>query len=190
MTAETPGFRLETDRLVVRPFVPDDLATIHAILNAAFGEQPIAERRAWLDWTIRNYTALARLYQPPFGDRAIVLKATQTLIGAVGLVPSYGPFETLPLFGGHASDRFTLEMGLFWALGVPFRGHGYATEAAQAVIEYAFSELNLKRIVAMTEHDNAASIAVMMRLGMIMQRNPHATPEWFQTVGILRNPNE
>jgi RimJ/RimL family protein N-acetyltransferase len=39
-------------------------------------------------------------------------------------------------------------------------------------------------VVATTEHSNAASIGVMRRLGMDVQRNPDAQPEWFQTVGV------
>ena len=48
--------RLETDRLVIRPFVPDDLDSIHPILNAAFGAETRAARQEWLDWTVMNYT--------------------------------------------------------------------------------------------------------------------------------------
>jgi ribosomal-protein-alanine N-acetyltransferase len=185
-------FRLETDRLVIRPFVRDDLDTIHAILNPAFGEESRAARQEWLDWAVMNYTALARLRQPPYGDRAVVLKAADTLIGAVGLVPSFGPFDTLPYYRdrstGSPTGLFTQEMGLFWVIGEPYRGYGYATEAARTVIDFAFTHLRLKRILATTEYANSRSIAVMQRLGMIIQRNPEPTPVWFQVIGILDNP--
>lgn len=188
MNTTPDTFRLETDRLVVRPFVRDDLDTIHPILNAAFGEESRAARQEWLDWTVMNCTALVRLRQPPYGDRAVVLKATGTLIGAVGLVPSFGPFDTLPYFRERATGLFTPEMGLFWVIGEPYRGQGYATEAAHALIDFAFTHLRLKRIVATTEYSNTRSIAVMQRLGMSIQRNPGPTPAWFQVVGILDNP--
>src|SRR4051812_1559936 len=45
-----------------------------------------------------------------------------------------------------------------------------------------------RRIVAATEHDNLASIGVMRRLGMRIERNPDPEPHWFQTVGVLFNP--
>jgi ribosomal-protein-alanine N-acetyltransferase len=183
---------IDTGRLITRPFVQDDLDAIHHILNAAFGEQSRSEREYWLAWTVMNYTALARLHQPPYGDRAVVLKTTDTLMGTVGLVPSYGPFDKLPYFRDRSSEPptclFTPEMGLFWALGPPYRGQGYATEAARALIEFVFVGLQLKRIVAMTDYNNSPSIAVMNRLGMIVQHNPDPTPAWFQTVGILENP--
>lgn len=188
----TDSIVLETERLIVRPFVLDDLATVHRVLNEAFGEIPYEERQSWLEWAVRNYAALAHLYQPPYGDRAVVLKVTDTLIGAVGLVPSYGPFDRLPYFRERSSvpptGLFTPEMGLFWALGADYRGQGYATEAARALIEFAFTQLSLKRIIAMTDYDNVRSMAVMTRLGMMVQRNPDSTPPWFQIVGILENP--
>ncbi|RMF80046.1 MAG: N-acetyltransferase [Chloroflexi bacterium] len=183
---------LETERLIIRPYVIDDLPTIHPILNAGFGESPLDERRFWLEWQIMSYTALSALYQPPYGDRALILKATGELIGSVGWVPSYGPFDKLPYFRARStepsSELARPEMGLFWVLGESHRGQGYATEAAQKMIDFMFNDFGLKRIVATTEYDNAASIAVMKRLGMTVERNPDDEPAYFQVIGILENP--
>ena len=66
---------------------------------------------------------------------------------------------------------------------------GYATEAAQAMCDYAFQELKLKRIIAITSYDNAASIGVMRKLGMRIGRNPFPDPPWLQVVGIRENPS-
>jgi hypothetical protein len=66
---------LETQRLIIREFVLDDLDKRHQLLVESFGrDNPIDVTFAWLDWTLRNYVELAALYQPPFGDRAVVLK--------------------------------------------------------------------------------------------------------------------
>ena len=62
---------------------------------------------------------------------------------------------------------------------------GYATEAARAMIDYAFRELHLRRMVATTTRDNAASIGVMRNVGMRIEENPYPDPPWFQVVGIL-----
>ena len=120
------------------------------------------------------------------------------MIGAVGLVPSFGPFERLPAFRdrlaeqtrgrGDAGARFTPEMGLFWAIAAEHRRRGYASEAAGALAGFASAELRADRVVATTDHSNAASIGVMRRLGMEIQTNPDAEPESFQTVGVLFNP--
>ena len=180
---------LETERLTIRPFVLDDLADAHRILDleAKMGEYTLEGRRQWLEWTVRNYAELAKMYQPPLGDRAIVLRAENRLIGAVGLVPALGPFGLLPSFqnGGKETNRFTSELGMFWALGNADLGKGYATEAARALVDYAFDTMNMARIVATTEHENKASQAVMRRLGMRIETNPQPEPPWFQVVGSL-----
>lgn len=180
---------IDTDRLLIRPFIHTDLDTIHPLLNEAFeSDLARAPRQRWLHWTIANYHELAGLGQPPYGDRAITLRESGELIGVIGLVPSYQPFDTLPYFGGVATGLYTPEIGLFWALGSAYRGQGYATEAAHALCDQAFQQLQLKRIIATTEHNNHASQRVMARLGMLIQRNPNPEPVWFQTVGILENP--
>jgi predicted acetyltransferase len=69
----------------------------------------------------------------------------------------------------------------------PFRGQGYATEAAQALVDYAFQYLQLKRIVATTTYENAASMGVMRKIGMRIVKNPYSEPPWLQIVGVLEN---
>ncbi|NDJ62176.1 MAG: GNAT family N-acetyltransferase [Chloroflexi bacterium] len=186
------NFTLISERLIIRPYALDDLTAVSAMLDSAFGPAPQEERLAWLRWTIMNYTALASLGQPPYGDYAVVLRATDELIGSVGVVPSYGPFDKLPYFRGLStephSDLSRPEVGLFWALSADHRGLGYATEATRALIDFMFSTWQLKRVVATTERNNYASLAVMHRLGMIVEENPSIYPEWFQMIGILPNP--
>lgn len=190
---------LETARLLLRPFVPEDLPAVHQLLDVDLaeaemgtdGEQSLEERRRWLDWTVLNYDQLAKLYQPPYGDRAIVLRETGTLIGACGYVPCLGPYGQVPILqagAGAAAGVGSTEFGLFWAIAPTEQRRGYATEAGRALIDYAFDAFSLGRIIATTTHDNAASIGVMRKLGMTIDRNPLPTPPWLQTVGVLVNP--
>jgi [ribosomal protein S5]-alanine N-acetyltransferase len=188
-----PIFTLTTPRLTIRPFVMEDLETYHAIANAGFGISPLEERREWIEWTVRNYVALASLYQPPYGDRAIVLNATGELIGSVGIVPCLMPFDRLPYFRALQPNAdgslMRPEMGLYWVMSPAHQRQGYTVEAANAVVEYLFREFNMSRIVATTEYDNEGSMGVMRKLGMRIEKNPDPTPEWFQVVGILENPS-
>jgi RimJ/RimL family protein N-acetyltransferase len=62
---------------------------------------------------------------------------------------------------------FTPAVEIAWRLDYPFWGHGYATEAAQKVIEHAFETLKLPEIVSFTVHDNARAIHVMEKQGMV-----------------------
>jgi RimJ/RimL family protein N-acetyltransferase len=140
---------------------------------------------------VLNYEELAKLYQPPYGDRAIVLKESQTLIGACGYVPCLDAFGQLPAFGAAHDARRGLTstaFGLYWAVSPRYQRRGYAAEAAGALVYYAFTNLNLRRIIATTTHDNAASLGVMRKLGMRVERNPYPEPPWLQAVGVLDNP--
>lgn len=188
MTTRMPS--IETERLLIRELAVDDLDAVHHVLNESFGDEPLEQRRTWLQWTVLNYECLGRLYQPPYGDRAVVRKVDGVLVGTVGFVPSYAPVGLLPSFttGTPADALHQPAFGMFWAVGAAYRGQGYASEAARAMVEYAFTHLRLKRIVATTEHDNAASMAVMRHIGMRVERNTHAAPPYFQVMGWLENP--
>ncbi len=188
---------LETERLVVRPLAADDLADVHRVLDEAFDDgrlaadpAALAERRSWLAWTMLSQEWLDKLNQPPYGERAVTLKATGEIIGAVGYVPCLMPFGQLPEMrgSGPAQGLYTPEFGLFWAIDTQHRRQGYATEAAGVMIAHAFEALNLKRIVATTEYDNLESQGVMRKLGMPVLRNPLPEPPWLQVVGVLDNP--
>jgi ribosomal-protein-alanine N-acetyltransferase len=190
---------LETERLIIRPFTLHDLDDVHRLLDVdlvaadfgAGGALTREERQQWLQWTVMNYEALARLYQPPYGDRAVTLRQTGEVIGACGYVPCFAPFGQIPSLRA-GSDKAaehlnSTEFGLFYALSPAYQKRGYATEAARALIDYAFGQLNLQRIVATTTYDNAASVGVMRKLGMRIEKNAYEEPQWFQVVGILDN---
>lgn len=66
---------------------------------------------------------------------------------------------------------------------------GFATEAGRALLDYAFGRLRLERVVATTSDDNMASIGVMQRLGMRIERNPSPNPPWPQVVGVRFHPD-
>lgn len=185
---------LETERLVIRPFADGDLPALRAALEVVgAGAEAAVER--YMRHGMLNATVLAELGQPPYGDRAVVLRATDELIGAAGLVPAFGPFDQLrPVDEQPPRSRppafHRPQVGLFYHVHPDHRGRGYATEAARALVEFAFGPMGLARIVATTERDNLASQAVMRHLGMRLHENALDEPEWFQLVGILENPGE
>ena len=183
---------LETERLLIRPLAASDFEPVCDLFTAIGWDDPsisTAEqrerRKSWLDWSIRNEEELARLHQPPYGDRAIVACEDERFIGLVGFVPRIEPFAQLPSFGATQNAKATAETGLFWAIHPKKQRRGYAAEAAQALIGFAFRTLKLGRVVAGTEHDNAASQGVMRKLGMRLESNPYPDPPWFQVCGIL-----
>lgn len=193
-----PPLTLETKRLRIRPFRAEELATIHRILDQTFGDggqiddvDALAERHSWLQWQMLSAEWLPKIYQPPYGDLAVALKETDALIGAAGFTPCLGPYDQIPeLRLGTAGDpaslgRFYAEVGLFWAIDPDHQRRGYASEAGRALVDHAFAEMNLRRIIATTEYDNHASQAVMRKIGMTLTRNPQTDPPWLQVVGFL-----
>ncbi|MEP7136341.1 MAG: GNAT family N-acetyltransferase [Chloroflexota bacterium] len=190
---------LETARLTIRPFVIDDLNDAHRLFDIEINAEDlhtekietVNDRAEWLQWSVLNYVQLAKLYQPPYGDRAIVLKETGQLIGSVGYVPCLMSFEQMPNFGYYDASgktgRATTEFGLFYAISPSHQRQGYASEAAQAMVDYAFQNLGLKRVIATTDFDNYGSMGVMRKLGMRVEKNPLGEPPWLQVAGVVEN---
>jgi len=192
---------LETGRLLIREFVLDDLEAVHHLLDGTpvaatekrTGTAAPDEQAQWLQWTVLGYGELARLHQPPYGDRALVSRTTGELIGACGFVPMVDRFAQIPGFtsdtsAGMAPSLNSPEVGLHWVVLPQHRRRGYATEAGKALTRHAFAVLQLQRIVATTTYDNMASMGVMRKLGMRLERNPSGEPPWLQVVGVLSIP--
>jgi RimJ/RimL family protein N-acetyltransferase len=188
---------LTTPRLLIRPFTLDDLPAVHQMLDldparndpGSYGALSREQRSDWLHWTIQSYTQLAWLHQPPYCDLAIELRATEDLIGACGFAPCLAEFGQLPSFAdGQTGQGLTWpEVGLYWEIASGQRRQGFAAEAGQALIDHGFQQLKLRRIVAMTRTDNAASIGVMRKLGMRIEHHLLPDPPWLQVVGIIES---
>ncbi|GIF12094.1 GNAT family N-acetyltransferase [Actinoplanes teichomyceticus] len=93
-----------------------------------------------------------------WGWWAVEVTATGEFIGMAGLDPVD---DDVPVTGVEAG----------WRLAAPAWGHGYATEAARAVLDHGFRVLRLPEILAITVAGNARSRAVMERLGMVHDRS-------------------
>lgn len=187
---------VKTRRLIVRAFRMEDAETYQRIKQATFGDDvdtgEVAARddpAPFMVWSRLSHEWFPKMHQPPYGDRAIVLKEAGTLIGAIGYVPCLMPFDQIPEMreGSGAGSYSTPEFGLFWMIDPAHQRQGYASEAAAAMVDYAFSRLRLKRIIATTEDDNSASQAVMRKIGMTLLRNPQPEPPWLQVVGVRNN---
>ena len=89
-----------------------------------------------------------------WGFWAVELKQTQQLIGLVGLHDQPTQFSFLPC----------VEIG--WRLDQAFWGKGYAKEAANAALDFAFNHLQLETVVSFTTLENLRSEALMKSLGM------------------------
>jgi RimJ/RimL family protein N-acetyltransferase len=144
------GIHLETDRLVLRPWThhPDDLAQLADLYS-----QPSLVRFLGVcrDSAIRMVDDWSRRManDPRQIMAAIEVRATGALVGTIML-------NLLP------GERH-MEVG--WHLHPNAEGHGYATEAARAVIDRGF-RLGLPEVFAIVLPNNTRSQRVCRRLGM------------------------
>jgi RimJ/RimL family protein N-acetyltransferase len=69
-------------------------------------------------------------------------------------------------FVGLNEPRFRPGVEIGWRLARTAWGHGYATEAARAVLAFAFDELGLGEVISFTSTTNVRSQRVMERIGM------------------------
>lgn len=148
---------LETKRLRLRTFTPEDASTMEAVfcdpevMRYSDGCMTHMQVHGALETIIdHDYPTLG------FGLWAVVEKSSGNVVGYCGLAREYGRC---------AGD----EGELGYRLARVFWGQGYALEAAQAVCRYGIQKLGLRRIVATIDPHNQASIRLADRLGMRRQ---------------------
>jgi RimJ/RimL family protein N-acetyltransferase len=91
-----------------------------------------------------------------YGFAAVEITATGECVGFVGVRKTTDLEPLLP--------AGTVEIG--WRLAPEFWGKGYVTEAAEALLAFAFEKLRLDEIVSFAVWNNHRSTAVMERIGM------------------------
>ncbi|MFJ7043622.1 GNAT family N-acetyltransferase [Streptomyces sp. NPDC101112] len=144
---------LRTDRLLLRAWRESDLAPWAAMnadpeVRAYFPELLTTEQS---DASVAGFQADLDLRG--WGWWAVEVRATGEFIGFTGLDPVE---DDMPFTGVEAGWRLTRTA---W-------GHGYATEAARAAVDFGFRRLDLDEILAVTVATNLRSQAVMRRIGM------------------------
>src|SRR5260370_22876414 len=144
---------ISTERRSMRGWRASDLAT-WAAMNA---DPEVRHYRGSL-LTFEQASAWVLNFQDDldrygFGFWAVEVRAAGEFIGFTGLGTVDGQ---MPFTGVEAG----------WRLARPAWGHGYATEAALAALEYGFGVMGLPEIVAVTTAGNLRSQAVMRRIGM------------------------
>ena len=67
------------------------------------GEKALHERQQWLQWTILSYEELAKLYQPPYGERAVTLQANRSTNRYVRVCAMLDCFRAIAFILNHCS---------------------------------------------------------------------------------------
>lgn len=149
---------LETARLKLRPWKPEDLDPFAALCadETVMEHFPSTLTRARSAEVIEEF--LQRTDEDGFAPWAVESRHTGDFLGFVGLMRV-----------GFAS-HFTPAVEIGWRLARAAWGHGYATEGAKAALHQAFETLGLPELVSFTSQPNKRSRSVMERIGMT--RNP------------------
>lgn len=156
MTAQKFMPTIESDRLVLRPLNHGDAKELFAIFS-----DPVVMRYwntppwASLD-DARNFisSSLDAMTRQESITLGIILKTTGELIGKCMLF-------------SYAKESKRAEIG--FAIGPSHWKRGYVSEAGQALLEYGFEELGLRRVEADIDPDNVSSGKALERLGFVRE---------------------
>jgi len=155
--------RLETERLVLRRWLPDDVDPLAAILLHPDVVAWIGPAGANRDDVARAIERYDRHWEAHgFGRLAVVDRTTDELVGRTGVMrqPDW--------------DATACKDEIGWAIAPAQWGKGIATEAATAALSDVFERAGLERVVSFALPANTASLRVMARLGFV----PEGTAEW------------
>ena len=148
---------LSTERLVLREFISDDWPAM-----LAYQRNPLYLR--YYEWTDRSPEDVRQFVQMFLSQQkteprikfqlAVALKSTGELIGNCGI---------------RLEKPGDLQADMGYELDPRHWGHGYATEAASAVLAFGFSSLKLHRVWASCVADNLGSVRVLAKLGLRLE---------------------
>lgn len=150
---------IETERLLLRPMQADDFDALLEIFTdprvmASFGGElfTAAQMQGWLNRNLRHQA------EHGYGLFSVIRQADGRLIGNCGL------------------EQMSVDGLIVAELGYDFRsdawGQGYATEAACAVRDYAFTVLQLPQLISLIRVGNLASQRVAEKVGMRLLAEP------------------
>jgi RimJ/RimL family protein N-acetyltransferase len=147
---------LETSRLILRPFQDEDIGRLAELMaNGDFmrfslgpytREQTQTVLQKFLSW---NQAGLPSQF-------AVIFRSNNELIGYCGFLH------------WHLDGADEIEIG--YRLDPEYWNRGLATEAAQAVRDHAFRDLNLSRVISLIHPDNIASRRVAEKSGMKIEK--------------------
>jgi aminoglycoside 6'-N-acetyltransferase len=166
---DSTTLKLETPRLILRPFQDSDLEAFVAYRS----DPEVARYQGWeapysLEEGVRFIQKMKSAQPATPGEwykMAIERKADGQMIGDCA-------FQLL------ASDARQAEIGL--TLARPYQGCGYGTEAVQRLLDYLFGELGLHRVRANTDVENIASVRALEHIGL--RREGHFIENlWFKS---------
>jgi RimJ/RimL family protein N-acetyltransferase len=151
----SPDWPVETNRLTLRPFTAADFEAVYAMRSDAdvaryLYEEPMSPEEA-RELLARRMAATSWTHEGDWLGAAVVERASGLTVGDAGLC--------------WVSERDrTAEIG--FTFDPRCQGKGFATEAARALVDWAFTAAGIHRVIGRTEARNGASVRVLEKLGM------------------------
>lgn len=146
--------KLETNRLLIRDHVEDDLDELFKLLSNRkvmyFLQDLYTSDIAGAKENLKLAIDEAHLERREKYFFALLLKETGQYVGEIGFT----------LLGGGEAELGYFILEAFW-------GRGYVTEAATEVLRFAFDDVGLEKIITGCNAENFGSEAVMKKLGMV-----------------------
>ena len=145
---------IETERLILREYTPDDYDALYEIMSdpetmqhypAPFDEE---RTRRWIEWNLDNYA------QYGFGLWAVVLKETGEFIGDCGLTLQNIDGEMLPEIGYHIHKKY-------WR-------RGFAKEAARAARDWVFLNTEYHALYSYMKYTNEGNLGITKPIKMLI----------------------
>ena len=166
--------KLETARLILRDFVEDDWQRVLEyesdplyLRYYEWDERTPESVQEFIGWFMNQQTQEPRIKF----QLAIVLKSSNQLIGNCGV---------------RMDNAGDVQASMGYELDPKHWNHGYATEAAHAIIDFGFGRLGVHRIWAHCVADNIGSAHVLEKLGMKLEgrlrENEYYKGRWWDTL--------
>jgi RimJ/RimL family protein N-acetyltransferase len=171
MTVTSPDWPLETERLLLRPYEESDVDGFYAIRSQPEVVRYLYEEPLSLEQAREKVTMLV-------GSRTF--EAEDDWLAAAIVLRESGAYVGDVAFHWVSVQHRTGEVG--FVLDPAHQGHGYAIEAARAIVDWGFGAFGLHRVIGRTEARNAASARVLEKLGMRLEahliENEWVKGEW------------
>lgn len=150
---------IQTNRLGIRSLQEDDFQALTSILGNPIVMRFSAKGLPFTDQEIIEFLKqrFAEYQRFGFSSWAVELKNDGTFIGIAGI--------------RHMLVDNIDEIEIGFRLAPIYWEHGYATEAAMAIRDYAYNTLGIQRLIALVEPNNDRSIRVIEKLGMSYEKD-------------------
>jgi RimJ/RimL family protein N-acetyltransferase len=162
---------IETERLLLRPFVAEDF-------DAVFAMQSRPDVARYLYWDARNEDEVRAALEKKVAGTAIRSEGDAVFLAAV--LTSTGELVGDMVVHLLSQEHSTAEIGFI--VHPDHQGHGYATEAARPLLKLAFEDVQVHRVIGRVEPRNVASARVLEKLGMRQEahlvENEFVKGEW------------